>query len=47
MGPHVNGIVGSVESLAKKIYDISVKQTTVEEAKDSTSSPQNANVYNA
>ena len=28
-GPHVNDIVGSVESLAKKIHELSVKQSAI------------------
>ena len=51
-GSHVDGIVGlaespTVESLAKKIHELSVKNSIVEEAKGSTSSPQNVDAYNA
>ena len=46
---HDDGVVGSVnsptiESLTKKLHQLSVKQSMVKEAKDSPS-PQNANVF--
>ena len=49
--PHVDGIVGSiespsVESLDNKILKLSVKHSMVEEAKATTPSPQNVDVYN-
>ena len=48
-GPHVDGVVGSVnsptiESLTKQLHQLSVKQSTVEEAK-AAPSPENANVF--
>ena len=48
-GPHADGVVGSVnyptiESLAKQLHQLSVKNPTAEEAK-ATPSPQNANVF--
>src|SRR5713226_4290285 len=48
-GPHADGVVGSVtsptvESLTKQLHQLSVKQSTVEEAK-AAPSPQNANVF--
>ena len=47
--PHTDGVVGSVNSptteyLAKYLHQLSVKHSTVEEAKDSPS-PQNENVF--
>ena len=48
-GPHADGVVGSVnsptaESLTKQLHQLSVKHSTVEEAK-AAPSPQNANVF--
>ena len=48
-GPHADGVVGSVnsptiESLAKHIHQMSVKNSTMEAAK-ATPSPQNENVF--
>ena len=48
-GPHADGVVGSVnsptvESLAKKLHQLSVKQSMVEAAK-AAPSPQSANVF--
>ena len=48
-GPHADGVVGSVksptmESLAIKIHELSVKQSKSEETKASPS-PQNENVF--
>ena len=47
--PHADGVVGSVnsptvESLTKKLHQLSVKQSTAEVAKVAPS-PQNANVF--
>ena len=49
LGPHADGVVGSVnsptiESLDKQIHQLSVKHSTVEAAKVAPS-PQNANVF--
>ena len=49
LGPHANGVVGSVnsptvESLAKQLHQLSVKQSTAEAAK-AAPSPQSANVF--
>ena len=49
LGPHVNGVVGfvnspTVESLAKQIHQLLIKHSIVEEAK-AAPSPQNANVF--
>ena len=48
-GPHADGVVGSmnsptVESLAKQLHQLSVKNSTVEVAKVAPS-PQNVNVF--
>ena len=48
-GPHVDGVVGSVnsptiESLAKQLHQLSVKHSTAEAAK-AAPSPQNANFF--
>ena len=48
-GPHADGVVGSVnsptiESLAKQLHELSIKQSTLEAAK-AAPSPQNANVF--
>ena len=49
LGPHSDGVVGSVkyptvESLAKQLHELSVKQSTTEVEKVAPSS-QNANVF--
>ena len=49
LGPHADGVVGSVksptvESLAKQLHELSVKHSTVEAAK-AIPSLQNANVF--
>ena len=48
-GPHADGVVGSVnsptvESLAKQLHQLSVKQSMAEAAK-AAPSPQSANVF--
>ena len=48
-GPHVDGVVGSlkyptVESLDKKLHELSIKHSMTEAAKASPS-PHNANVF--
>ena len=48
-GPHVDGVVGSVNSptveyLAKQLHQLSIKHSTVEAA-NASPSPQNANVF--
>ena len=49
-GPHVDGMVGSVssptlESLAKQLHELLVKESPAEATKASTPSPQNENVF--
>ena len=50
LGPHVDGVVGSVssptiESMAKQLHEFSMKQSAAKEAKAATPSPQSANVF--
>ena len=49
-GPHADGVVGSgsfptIESLDKKLYELLVKQSATEVAKDATPSSQTATIF--
>ena len=49
-GPHADGVVGSVcsptvESLANKLHELSVKKYAAKEVKASTPSPQSASIF--